>query len=97
MTTTRFGRWTSGLFVTSVVLLTTLIVAYNTDALGMFEQGTAGGLALWIAAAIAAVATAVTGAVTWRRFNDHSVVVIVATIYALLATLLLAMGSIPQN
>lgn len=72
-----------------------LIVAYNTDALGVFEQRTAGGLALWIAAA--AVATLITGAVSWFRFKDRSVVVIVATIYAVLATALLAMGAIPEN
>lgn len=62
MATTRLGRWAIGLFVASVVLLATLIVAYNTDALGVFEQRTAGGLALWIAAAVAAVATLITGA-----------------------------------
>lgn len=83
--------------VASFVLLATLIVAYNTDALGAFEQRTAGGLALWIAAAVAAVATLITGAVSWLRFKDRSVVVVVATIYAVLATALLAMGAIPQN
>lgn len=97
MATTRLGRWATGLFVASVVLLATLIVAYNTDALGAFEQRTAGGLALWIAAAVAAVATLITGAVSWLRFKDRSVVVIVATIYAVLATALLAMGAIPEN
>lgn len=97
MATTRLGRWAIGLFVASFVLLATLIVAYNTDALGVFEQRTAGGLALWIAAAVAAVATLVTGAVSWLRFKDRSVVVMVATVYAVLATALLAMGAIPEN
>lgn len=97
MATTRLGRWAIGLFVASAFLLATLIVAYNTDALGVFAQRTAGGLALWIATAVAAVATLVTGAVSWLRFKDRSVMVIVATIFAVLATALLAMGAIPQN
>jgi hypothetical protein len=97
MATTRLGRWATGLFVASLILLATLIVAYNTDALGVFEQRTAGGLALWVVAAIAAVGTLVTGAVSWLRFKDRSVVVVVATVYAVLATVLLAMGAIPEN
>ena len=67
---TKVGRWASGLFVASLILLAMLIVAYNTDALGIFEQRTAGGLALWIAAAVAAVATLVTGAVSWWKFKE---------------------------
>jgi hypothetical protein len=74
-----------------------MIVAYNTDALGMFEQRTVGGLALWIVTATASVTTLITGAVSWFKSKDRSVVVIVATMYAVLATLLLAMGAIPQN
>jgi hypothetical protein len=97
VTTTRIGRWATGFFAASIILLATLIVAYNTDALGVFGQGTPAGVGLWIVAAIAAVGTLVTGAVSWLRFKDRSVVVIVATIYGVLATLLLAMGAIPQD
>jgi hypothetical protein len=97
MATTRLGSWAGWLFVTSLVLLAMLIVAYNTEALGGFEQRTAGGLALWVVAAISAVGTLVTGAVSWLRFKDRSVVVILATVYGVLATTLLGFGAIPQN
>ena len=63
---------------------------------GAFEQGTAAGKALWAVAAISAVATLVTGAVSRLRFKDHSVVVTVATIYGVLATTLLTFGAMPQ-
>ena len=63
---------------------------------GAFEQGTGAGIALWVVAAIFAVGTLVTGAVSWLRFKDRSVVVIVATIYGVLATTLLTFGAMPQ-
>ena len=97
MPRTRLGRWAGWLFVVAVVLLATLIVAYNTDVLGgLFEQGTAGGVALGVAAAIFSIATLVTGAVSWLRFKDRSGVVVAATIYGVLATTLLAFGAMPQ-
>lgn len=97
MPKTRLGKWAGWLFIIAVVLLALLIVAYNTELLGAaFAQRTAGGLALWVMAAIAAVATLVTGAMSWLRFKDRSVVVKVATIYGALTTLLLAMGAMPQ-
>lgn len=97
MPKTRLGQWAGWLFVAGLVLLAMLIIAYNTEALGgVFEQGTAGGVALWVVAAISALGTLVTGAMSWLRFKDRSVVVIVATIYGVLATTLLAFGAMPQ-
>ena len=97
MPKTRLGKWAGRLFVAGFVLLALLIIAYNTEALGgLFEQGTAGGMALWVVAAISAVGTLVTGAVSRLRFEDRSVVVIVATIYGVLATTLLTFGAMPQ-
>jgi len=97
MPKTRLGKWAGWLFVTSVTLLALLIIAYNTELLGAaFAQRTAGGLALWVMAAIAAVASLVTGVMSWAKFKDRSVVVKVATIYGVLATVLLAMGAMPQ-
>ena len=97
MPKTRLGKWAGWLLVAGLVLLALLIVAYNTEALGgAFEQGTASGKALWVVAAIFAVGTLVTGAVSWLRFKDRSVVVIVATIYGVLATTLLTFGAMPQ-
>ena len=83
--------------VVAVVLLALVILAYNTEAFGdAFEQRTASGLALWVVAAVSAVGTLVTGAVSWLRFKDRSVVVIVATIFGVLATVLFVMGAMPQ-
>lgn len=97
MPKTALGRWTGWLLAMSLILFTLLIVAYNTDVLGVLGQRTAGGLALWIVTAISVVGTLVTGAVSWLRFKDHSVVVIVATVFAALATTLLSFGAIPEN
>ena len=97
MPKTRLGKWAGWLFIAGLSLLTMLIIAYNTKALGgAFEQGTGAGIALWVVAAIFAVGTLVTGAVSWLRFEDHSVVVIVATIYGVLATTLLSFGAMPK-
>jgi hypothetical protein len=52
---------------------------------------------MWVVAAISAIGTLVSGAVSWLRLKDRSIVVIVATIYGVLATTLLAFGAIPQN
>ena len=98
MPKTKLGKWAGWLLVAGLVLLAILIIAFNTEALGgAFEQGTAAGLALWVVTAISAVGALLTGAVSWLRFKDHSVVVIVATIYGILATALMAFGAIPQN
>jgi hypothetical protein len=81
MPKTRPGKWADWLFVVGFVLLALLMIAYNTEALGgLFKEGIA-RKALWVVAAISAVATLVTGAVSWLRFKDRSVVVMVATIY----------------
>jgi len=99
MPKTTLGNWAGWFLIIAVVLLAMLIVAYNTEARGGGGgswKGTAAGRALWAVAAISAVGTLVTGAVSWLRFKDHSAVVIVATIYGVLATLLLAMGAMPQ-
>jgi hypothetical protein len=97
MPTTTLGKWAGWLLITAIVLLTLLIVAYNTELLGAaFAQRTAGGLVLWVMAAIAAVATLVTGAVSWAKVKDRSVVVKIATVYGVLTTVLLAMGAMPQ-
>lgn len=96
MPKTRLGKWAGWLFVAGFSLLAMLIIAYNTEALGeAFEQGTAAGSALWAVAAISAVATLVTGAVSRLRFKDRSVVMTVATVYGVLATTLLAFGAMP--
>jgi hypothetical protein len=90
------GKWAGWLFVAALVLLTTLIVGYNTDVLGgWFAQGTASGIALGVVAAIASLATLITGLISWLRMKDRSAVVIVATIYGLLASILLGFGAMP--
>jgi hypothetical protein len=91
------GTWAGWFLVAGLVLLALLLVAYNSEALGdTFEQGTAAGRALWVVAAISAVGALVTGAVSWLKLKDRSVVVGAATIYGLLATTLLAFGALPQ-
>jgi hypothetical protein len=97
MARTRLGKWAVGLFVTSIGLFALLIVAYNTSALEMFGQRTAGGLALWILTAIAVLGTLVTGTISWLRLKDRSALVVAATVFGILATTLLAFGAIPQN
>ncbi|MFO7549266.1 MAG: hypothetical protein R6X29_10425 [Acidimicrobiia bacterium] len=98
MPSTGLGRWAGRLLVTSVVLLALLIAAFNTNVLGAgFAQRTAGGLALWVATAAAVVGTLVTGIVSWIRLADHSIVVIVATVFGVLGTILLGIGAIPQS
>lgn len=94
---TALGRWAGWLLVSSVILFTLLILAYNTDVPEVLGQRTAGGLALWIVTAISVLGTLVTGAVSWLRFEDHSVVEIVVTVFAVLATTLLSFGAIPEN
>jgi len=94
---TSWARWAGWFLGISVILFALLIVAYNTDALPMIGQRTAGGLAMWVATAISVVGSLVTGVVSWLRFKDRSVVVIVATIFGVLGTVLLAIGAIPQN
>jgi hypothetical protein len=85
------------LLVATAASLVLLLVAYNTDALGgAFEQGTAAGVVLWLIAAAAAIGTLVTGIVSWFRFKDHSIVVIVATVLGVVATVLFAIGANPQ-
>jgi hypothetical protein len=97
MPKTRLGRWAGWLLVSSVVLLTTLIAAYNTDLLGkVFAQRTPGGLVLWILTALAAVGTLVTAMLSRFRSKDRSPVVIVATVYGVLATILMTLGAMPQ-
>jgi hypothetical protein len=96
MPTSRLGKWAGRLLVASVVTLAAVLIGFNTDAFGEeFTPGHVGGLALWVPAAIVAVGTLVTGLVSRLRFKDRSVVVIVATIYGVLATLLFVMGSLP--
>lgn len=98
MPTTRLGKWAGWLLVVALVLLSTLIVAYNTEALGdVFAQRTVGGLALWVVTAFSTLGSLVTGLMSWLKYKDHSVVVIAATIFGLLATVLLGFGAIPQN
>jgi hypothetical protein len=97
MPRTRLGTWAGWLLIVALVLLTTLIIGYNTDVLGgWFGQGTPSGVALWVAAAIASLATLITGVISWLRLKDRSAVVIVATIYGLLASILLGFGAMPQ-
>jgi hypothetical protein len=96
MPTTRLGRWAGWLLVVSVVLLALVIVAYNTEALAdLFQQGTVGGMSLWVAAAVSTVATVVTGAISWLRLRDHSPVVIVATVVGMLMTVVFVLGAMP--
>ena len=98
MPRTRLGRWAGRFLVAGLVLLALLLVAYNTEALGgTFEQGTAAGRALWVLAAISVVGALVTGAVSWLKLEDRSVVVVAATVYGLLAAALLVAGALPQT
>lgn len=98
MPRTTLGKWAGWLFAASVILFAMLIVAYNTEVLGqVFAQGTAGGLALWVITALCLLGTVVTGVISWARLKDHSIVVVTATVFAALVTILLAMGSIPEN
>ena len=97
MPSTKLGRWSGWLLLASAALLALLLIAYNTDLLGdAFAQGTAWGVALWLVAAVSAIGALVTGIVSWFRFKDHSIVVIVATIYGVLAAVLFAIGANPQ-
>lgn len=98
MPRSRLGTWAGWLLLASLVTLAAVLVGFNTDAFGeQFTPGHVGGLALWVPAAICAVGTLVTGIVSWLRFKDRSVVVIVATIYGVLATVLFIMGSLPGD
>lgn len=98
MPKTKLGKWAGWFLLAGVFLLAMLILAYNTEVLGdVFEQRTVGGLALWVATAISVLGALVTGAMSWLRHKDRSLVVILATIYGVLATTLLAFGAIPQN
>jgi cytochrome bd-type quinol oxidase subunit 2 len=98
MPETRLGKWAAWFLLAGVVLLAMLILAYNTEVLGdVFEQRTVGGLALWVATAISVFGALVTGSMSRLRHKDRSLVVILATIYGVLATTLLAFGAIPQN
>lgn len=96
--TTGTGRWAGWLLVSSTLLLALLIVAFNTGAFGeVIKPGTVGGLALWVVTAISAVGTLITGAVSWLRFKDHSIVVIGATVLGVLMAAILAFGAMPQD
>jgi hypothetical protein len=98
MPKTKLGKWAGWFLLAGVVLLTMLILAYNTEVLGdVFEQRTVGGLALWVATAVSVLGALVTGAMSWLRYKDRSLVVIMATVYGVLATTLLGFGAIPQN
>lgn len=98
MPRTNLGRWAGWLLLASTALLALVLVAYNTDALGdVFAQGTAGGVVLWVVTAASVIGTLVTGLVSWFRLKDHSIVVMVATIFGVLATALLGMGALPQD
>jgi hypothetical protein len=98
MPETRLGKWAGWFLLAGIGLLTLLILAYNTEVLGdVLEQRTVGGLALWVATAISVLGALVTGALSWLKHRDRSLVVILATIYGVLATILLAFGAIPQN
>ena len=97
MPKSALGRRTGWFLLGSLVLFAVLIVAYNTEVLGVIGQGTAGGVVWWIVTAISVVGTLVTAAMSWLRFKDHSVVVIAATVYGILGTLVMAMGAIPDN
>ncbi|HEX9865022.1 MAG TPA: hypothetical protein VGC03_08670 [Acidimicrobiia bacterium] len=98
MPKTKLGKWAGWFLLAGVFLLAMLILAYNTEVLGdVFEQRTVGGLALWVATAISVLGALVAGAMSWLKYNDRSLVVILATIYGVLATILLGFGAIPQN
>jgi hypothetical protein len=97
VSSTTVGRWAARFFGVSVILFALLIVAYNTDALPVLGQRTVGGLALWVVTAISVIGTLIAGAVSLLGFKDRSAVTIVATVYGILATALLAMGAIPEN
>ena len=93
MPTTGLGRWAGWLLVASIVLFALMIVAYNTGFLGVGTR-TAGELSVGVAATIAVVGTVVTGAISWLRSKDHSLVVLAATSVGLLLTVILAFGQL---
>lgn len=95
MAKTKLGRWAVWLSLASVLLLAVLLVAYNTELLAVLARDP-GRWMLGLVAALAALSTLVTGALAWLKLKDRSVLVIVATIFGLLATVLLSFGAIPQ-
>jgi hypothetical protein len=97
MPKTRLGKWAVGSFLVSVLLFGLVIIGFNTELLGIFAQRTAGGLILWILTALAVLTSLVTGAVSWLRLKDRSVLVIVATIFGFIATVVISFGAIPEN
>lgn len=95
MAGTRSGAWVVWWFVASVLLLALTLVAFNTDLITPLAESP-GRQILWVLTALASLGTLITGAVSWLKFGDRSVVVVIATIYGVLATVLLGFGALPQ-
>jgi hypothetical protein len=95
MATTRLGTWAVRSFLGSVLLLALLLVAYNTDLLPFLAEAP-GRQILGVVTILVTLTTLVTGAVSWLKLKDRSVLVVVATIYGVLATVLLGFGAMPQ-
>lgn len=96
MAKTKLGRWAVWLSLASVLLLAVLLVAYNTELLTLLARDP-GRWILGLVTTVAALGTLVTGALAWLKLKDRSVLVIVATVFGLLATALLSMGWFPQD
>lgn len=95
MARTQLGRWAVWSFLGSVLLFAVLLVAYNTDLLPLLAEAP-GRQILGVVTILVTLTTLVTGAVSWLRLKDRSVLVVVATIYGALATVLLGFGTVPQ-
>jgi hypothetical protein len=95
MAKTQLGTWAVWSFLGSVLLLALLIVAYNTDLLPILAESP-GRQIMWVLTAVVTLTTLITGAWSWLKLGDHSAMVVVATIYGVLATILLGFGAMPQ-
>jgi hypothetical protein len=95
MARTQLGTWAVWSFLGSVLLLALLIVAYNTDLLPFLAESP-GRQIIWVLTALVTLSTLITGAWSWLKLGDHSALVIVATVYGVLATVLLGFGAMPQ-
>jgi len=95
MARTQLGTWAVWSFLGSVLLLALLLVAYNTESLDFLAEAP-GRQILWVVTALATLSTLIAGAISWLKFGDRSALVMVATIYGVLATALLGFGALPQ-
>lgn len=80
--------------MTSVLLLILTLVAFNTDLIPILGESP-GHEVIWVLTALATVITLITGAVSLLKLGDRSALVVVATIYGVLASIFVGMGALP--